>query len=197
MTTISFRSLAVLVLALLVFPLSRAGAEASRPQLLPTRDVDVSYAIAEDGHTMPQRIRWNAAARLLRIDPPIPQMFVIVDYDRKRMSMVRQAEHAVLDVTAPASVMAGLQNRLDTTTRGTDETVAGLTCTNWRTTDTANKPATACMTPDGVLLQVRSQDRVVLTATSVRYAPQPPGLFRVPDDYQRIEANKLPGMGAR
>ena len=70
----------------------------------------------------------------------------IVDYDRKRMSMVREAEHAVLDMNAPASVMAGLQNRLDTTTRGTDETVAGLTCTNWQTTDAANKPATACIT---------------------------------------------------
>jgi hypothetical protein len=183
--------------ALAILAVPRAHAETAQPLLLPTRDVDVSYSIIQNGRTLPQRIRWMAGARLLRIDPPVQGMFVIVDYDRKRMSMVREAEHAALDMTAPASVMAGLQNRLDTTTRGTDETVAGLTCTNWQTTDAANKPATACITRDGVLLQIRSQGQPVLTANSVRYAPQEAALFRVPDGYMRIPADRLPGMSAR
>ncbi len=174
-----------------------ASAETARPQLLPTRDVDVSYSIIQNGHTLPQRIRWTAGARLLRIDPPIQGLFVIVDYDRKRMSMVRDAEHAAVDMDAPAAVLAGLQNRLDTTTRGADERVAGLTCTNWQTTDAANKPATVCITADGVLLQVRSQGQVVLTASSVRYGPQQAALFQVPEDYVRVPAGQLPGMGGR
>ncbi|MBV9655000.1 MAG: hypothetical protein JOZ42_10600 [Acetobacteraceae bacterium] len=191
------RGAALAVAALLLLPLRHATADTVQPRLLPTRDVDVTYEVVQNGHALPQRIRWSAAARLLRVDPPIPGMFVVVDYDRKHMSLVREPEHAVLDMTAPDSVMTGLQNRLDTTTRGSDETVAGLPCTNWRTTDPANKPASACITQDGVLLQVRSQDRVVLKATSVRFAPQDAALFRIPDGFTRVPADNPPVAGAR
>lgn len=170
---------------------------AEKPQFLPTRDVDVSYSIVAGDQTLPQRVRWMASARLLRVDPPVEGMYMLVDYDRKRMSMVRETEHAAIDMNAPANIVAGVQTRIDSTTRGKDETIAGLTCTNWQTTDLANKPATACLTADGVLLQVRSQGRIMLTADRVSYEPQRAALFQVPEGFLRIPASKALGAGSQ
>lgn len=170
---------------------SPASAESARPQFLPTRDVDVTYSIVQGKSTLPQRVRWLAARRLLRVDPPVDGMYMIVDYDAKHMSMVREAQHAALEMNAPDGIALGVQNRLDATTRGSDERIAGLTCTNWQTTDLSNRPATVCLTPDGVLLQVRSQGRIVLTADQVRYGPQQAALFQVPDGFLRVPAGKV------
>jgi hypothetical protein len=43
-------------------------------------------------------------------------------------------------------------------------------------------------------LQVRSRGNVVLTAASVRYGPQDPALFRVPDGYIHLSPDSLPRL---
>ena len=167
---------------------------ADRPQLLPTRDVDVTYRMIQHGQSLPQRMRWTAAARKLRVDPPMPDLFVIVDYDRRRLSMVRDKERTVIDMAAPAQFLSGIQSRLTDVVRQGEDRVAGLACTEWETKDLNNNPANVCITPDGVLLQVRSRGNVVLTAASVRYGPQDPALFRVPDGYIHLSPDSLPRL---
>jgi hypothetical protein len=190
----------VIVLALLAgMPAARgeAGKPVDRPLLLPTRDVDVTYEMAEGGRTLPQRMRWMASARKLRVDPPLPDLFGIVDYDQKRMSMVRERERTIIDMTAPEQFVSGVEGRLATAVRGGDKAVSGLPCTEWQTQDLRNDPASACITQDGVLLQVRSHAKIVLSAASVRYAPQNPALFRVPDGYLHVSVDSLPRIPAR
>ena len=64
-------------------------------------------------------------------------------------------------------------------------TVAGQTCTEWRTLDREAHPAVVCITSDGVLLRAGTADQVRVSAVSVLYAPQDPAAFRVPADYAR------------
>jgi hypothetical protein len=168
-----------------------------RPLLLPTRDVDVTYEMSQDGRTLSQRMRWSAAPRKLRVDPPLPGLFVIVDYDQKRMSMVRERERTVIDMTASQQFVSGIEGRLATAARQGEYRVSGLPCTTWETKDITNNPASACITPDGVLLQVRARGQVVLTASSVRYEPQDPALFRVPEGYLHASPDSLPRMPVR
>jgi hypothetical protein len=189
-------------LALALFggaPASRAetATPLERPLLLPTRDVDVTYEMAQGGRMLPQRMRWSAGPRKLRIDPPLPDLFVIVDYEQKRMSMVRERERTVIDMTAPQQFVSGIEGRLATAVRQGEYRVSGLPCTAWETRDMSNDPASACITPDGVLLQLRARGQVVLTAASVRYGPQDPALFRIPNGYLHVSPDSLPRMPGR
>ena len=122
---------------------------------------------------------------------------MIIDYDRKRMSMVRERERTVIEMAAPEQFVSGIEGRLATAVRQGDARVSGLPCTEWKTRDLGDHPATACITPDGVLLQVQARGQVVLTAASVRYAPQDPALFRVPEGYIHLSPDSLPRVPAR
>jgi hypothetical protein len=168
-----------------------------QPRLLPTRDVDVSYQMLPGGTPLKQRMRWRAGTRTLRLDPPLADLFVIVEYDQKRMSVVREAERIVLDTTVPAHFMSSIETRLSNVVRRGQDRIAGLSCTRWETTDLQNNPAEACITPDGVLLQVRSHGHVQLTAAAVSYAPQDPTLFRIPDGYRHLSTGNLSRLPTR
>jgi hypothetical protein len=167
-----------------------------QPRLLPTRDVDVSYQMLQGGTPLKQRMRWRAGTRTLRLDPPLADLFVIVEYDQKRMRVVREAERIVLDTTVPAHFMTSIESRLSNVARRGQDRIAGLNCTRWETTDLRNNPAEACITPDGVLLQVRSHGEIQLTAATVTYAAQDPALFRVPDGYRHLSTGNLPRLPA-
>ena len=69
--------------------------------------------------------------------------------------------------------------------RGTDS-VAGMPCTEWQTSDVTGAPTLACITADGVLLRASAAGRVQVEALHLAYAPQDPALFRIPEDYRRI-----------
>ena len=188
--------------ALVAAALALSGAPATglraqspkQPLMLPARDVDVTYEIIHGGRALPQRMRWLAASRMLRIDPPVPDLFVIVDYERKRVSMIREKEHAVVDLAAPANFLTGLQSRLGSVVRQGEDRVLGLPCIEWGTKDLRNEPAEACITADGLLLRVKSKGQVVLTAANVQYGPQEPALFRIPDGYRHLSPESLPGI---
>jgi hypothetical protein len=173
---------------------SAAIDSSDRPIILPTRDVDVTYQTTQRGQSMSQRVRWTARDRKLRIDPPGADMYVIIDYDHKRMSMVRDQEHAVIEMAAPQSAIMGLEDRLNGAVRKDTEQVAGLSCTNWETQDMHNVPATACITTDGVMLQAKSRGKVVVTASAVHYGAQDPAAFMVPDGYIHLSADQLPKL---
>ena len=162
--------------------------EAERPLLRPAQDVEVTYLVnnpaGRDAPPLEQRIYWLVAAQVMRIDPPTPGLFVIIDYLARHMSVVREEDRSVIDMAAPEG-MAGVTggSGAQTYIRRSDDTVAGMGCTNWETTDRDNRGTLACITADGVLLRVRAGAQTLAIATSVRYAPPDPALFRVPSGY--------------
>ena len=157
-----------------------------RPPATPTRDVDVTYRAGQGDKVVQQRSRFRATDQRLRVDTPTPGVYAIVDYRAHTLSMVSDAERAVLDMPAPAGqapggVSAG-PSGVNYVRRGTDQ-VAGLACTEWETTDTTGQPTLACFTGDGVLLRARRGAQVLVAAARVSYGEQDPAAFMVPAGY--------------
>lgn len=159
-----------------------------RPPTIPTRDVDVTYRMVqpiEGGPALMQRMRWSVATGRLRVDPPSPALYMIVDYRARRMAVVHPADRAVVDMTTsgpglPGSSAGGF-TRLDI------GHVAGTACSNWQTRDTNGQVVTVCITAEGVMLRASQGDNVLLEAASVNYDTQDPGAFLPPDGYRHIE----------
>lgn len=173
-------------------------AKADQPRLRPTADVDVTYRVTgpgamPDGGWLEQRVRWLAAAQALRIDPPSKGFHVIIDYLAGHMSVVREVDRSVLEMTAPAG-MAGLPGAASSAvyTRRGEDTVAGIGCTDWETADRQGQRTLACITADGVLLRARVGERTLVSAIAVHYAPQDFAAFRIPPDYTRRKAGAAP-----
>lgn len=162
-----------------------------RPPTTPTRDVDVTYRAGQGDKAVQQRSRFSASGQRLRVDTPTPGVYAIVDYRARTLAMVSDAEHAVLDMPAPAGAAPGSlpagQAGAPFVRRGTDQ-VAGLACTEWETTDTAGLPTLACFTDDGVLLRARRGAQVLVVAARVAYGTQDPAAFTVPPGYARTNS---------
>lgn len=185
-----------LTAALLVVVAPAAGMAQERPVLTPTRNVDVVYMMVQvdapgGPRVVEERMRWAPAAGMLRVDPPTPGMWVVINTGTRRIATVRDADHSVLEIEAPPG-MSGqpLPGPAPATgapflPRGTDS-VAGVPCTEWQTSDVTGTPTLACITADGVLLRASAAGRVQVEALHLAYAPQDPAVFRIPEDYRRI-----------
>jgi hypothetical protein len=141
--------------------------------------VDVTYKVpVPDGTdtTLMQRYRWSAAEQAQRVDMQGSDNWMVLDFKSHRMSLVHDQAHEVLDASAPpeANGAAGFA-------RAGDDSVAGLACTVWRTTDSRGNETLACYTPDGVLLRAQSGGKTVMEAVSVVYAAQDAALFQPQD----------------
>ncbi len=157
--------------------------------MTPTRDVDVVYmmvqADAPDGpRVVEERMRWAIAAGRLRIDPPTPGMWMVMDTRTRRMATVRDPERSVLEIDSPQAMPGPAPG--GAFQRGPDDSVAGLRCTEWRTKDVTGTPTLACITADGVLLRASAAGHVLVEALHVAYVAQDPAVFRIPEDYQRL-----------
>lgn len=160
---------------------------ADRPPIIPLRDVDVTYAVtqpAASGPALSQRMRWSVASGLLRVDPPSPGLYMIVDYAGKRMSVVKPADRAVLEVSSAAPGLPGAA--AGSYTIRDAAVVAGLACTNWLTADAGGQDTVLCLTADGVMLRASQRGQTLLEATSVDYAPQDPSAFRPPAGFRHV-----------
>ncbi len=172
----------------LMTALGAAHAE-DRPAISPTRDVDVTYRVpqpnaAGSARALVQRMRYTAAGNRQRIDPPTSGLYVIMDFAAQRMSTVRPAERMSLDMPTPATAGASAAPF----TRKGMARVAGVDCAEWLTRDASGEAADVCITADGVLLRAAAAGRLLVEATSVRYEPQDPSVFAVPDGFKHIAA---------
>jgi hypothetical protein len=168
--------------ALAVLRCAAAGDE--RPVLRPLHDVDVTYALdAGHGVTVQERMRWDVAARMLRVDPPTKGLYVIIDLAARRMRTVQPAQQAVIEMAAPEGMAGMADSAAAGAVRQGSDTVAGLACTEWDITDAAGQATRVCLTEDGVLLSARLGDRTLLRAEAVQYGQIDPGVFRIPDGY--------------
>jgi hypothetical protein len=170
--------MAVLLLALAGVHDSRAE---EQPQLLPTRDVDVTYNVTRPHQPkVRERVRWLGADHLERID------------DSGRSTTIFDRNSHEVTILVPAS---RTYRKLDgsprqplepepgaVVKRGNDAVVAGLPCTDWSWVEDV-ETYTVCATADGVMLRLAVDGQTYVEAHSVKYAPQKPELFQVPPGY--------------
>ena len=177
------RVLPIAVLAsLLVEP--KAGAE-KPPQLLPTRDVDITYEV-----TLPfqprilERVRWLAAELLERVDGPHKSTTI---FDRRThvIILLTSANRTFLKLDMPRQPQEPAPEA--TLRRGNKSVVAGLHCVDWSWTEDV-ETRTVCITADGVLLRFVVDGKMVSEARSVSYRPQPAELFQMPPGYAPLLA---------
>ncbi len=156
-----------------------------RPLTQPTRDVDIVYRMAGPDRPLEQRMRWGVSQGKLRVDPPTPGMYVIIDTAHHVVQAVREGDHSVVQLDAGPNAVPGVAPDGMFKRRGQLD-VAGLPCTQWETRDTSGRTVLACLTTDGVLLRVEADGLVLVQATEVRFAPLGEAVFRVPADYRKI-----------
>ncbi len=151
------------------------------PQLLPTRDVDITYDVTRPGQPkIRERVRWLAAEQLERIDGP-DRSATIFDRKAHEVTLLTPRNHSYrkLEGTArqPPEPASGTALK-----RGDEAVVGGLHCTEWTWTDDV-ETHTACITADGVLLRLVTDGQTIMQARSVHYGRQGPELFQVPPNY--------------
>lgn len=170
------------------------GLAAAAPAFLPTRDVAVQYTLASPGQaSQGYQLSYNAAAQLARVDSP-SGFYVLANLPAGQAQMVVPALHAIVQAPDFSALTAEIYEaeNANFSPLGTGH-YAGLACRNYLVTD-KNGTATACLTPDGVILHFVGHDAkggADLTATSVSYAPQPADQFAPPAGFAPL--NLPPG----
>ena len=167
--------------SLLIGPLAKAES----PQLLPTRDMDITYDVTLPSQPrVRERVRWLAAEQLERVDGPHKSTTIfnrrtreiihlsLADRTFRQLDMPRKPEEPAPEATLK---------------RGNESVVAGLHCVSWSWTEDV-EIRTVCMTEDGVLLRFIIDSKTVTEARSVSYRSQPAELFQVPRDYAPLLA---------
>ena len=167
--------------SLLIGPVARAKS----PQLLPTRDVDITYDVTLASQPrVRERMRWLAAEQLERVDGPHKSATIfnrrtreiihlsLANHTFRQLDMPRRPEEP-----APEVILK----------RGNESVVVGLHCVNWSWTQDV-ETRTVCMTEDGVLLRFLIDGKTVSEARSVSYRNQPAELFQIPPSYTPLLA---------
>jgi hypothetical protein len=159
-----------------------ASAQAEEPpQLLPTRDVDITYRITRPRQSpITERVRWSAAAHLERIDGA-KRSTSIFDRQANEVTLLNGANRTYTKVDG-APRQPSEPDKDAVLKRGAEAVVARQRCVEWSWTEDV-ETHTICVTPDGVLLRLVVDSKTVMEARSVKYRQQPAELFRVPTNY--------------
>jgi len=152
-----------------------------RPQLFPTRDVDITYDVTRPQEPkIRERVRWLASDGLERIDGR-DKSSTIFNHNAKEIILISPANRTFRKLEGeqgrPPVPEAGAA-----LTRGDEAVIAGLRCIDWSWTDEV-QTNTVCATADGVVLRHVVDGQTVRLARSVSYTRQSPELFQVPPDY--------------
>jgi hypothetical protein len=157
-----------------------AGAEP--PQLLPTRDVDITYDVTLPSQPrVRERVRWLAAEQLERVDGPQ----TIFNRRTHEITLLTSANRTFRQLDMPRQPQEPAPEA--TLKRGNESVVAGLHCVDWSWTEDV-ETRTVCITADGVLLRFLVDSKTISEARSVSYRPQPAELFQVPPGYAPLLA---------
>jgi hypothetical protein len=209
--------------AMLALLAAASPAEADdRPPLRPTRDVEVEYRTtgmpqapmggpmgapgSSQGGGANARtttgtltIHYAVKGNWLRIEGMNGRGYAIIDRDAGRMTIVMTERQMYLemphDLARDASGLGGLEAAGATFKKLGTETVAGLGCTNYETSNNDRK-GKICLTDDGVWLRASSDDpnhRRDLVATKVTFTSQSASLFEPPAGFQKLDIPAVPG----
>jgi hypothetical protein len=163
-----------------------------RPEVFPTRDVAVTYRATAEGQPSELRMAWSAARRLMRIDMPGGQGYMIVNQQAGTGFMVMQQTRMIMEMPAGQEGAARFAQASQTArfTREGSDRVANLPCTIWRVED-RGETARVCTTADGVTLRAApATGRGGLEAQAVEFATQDPARFARPEGFRNIQ---IPG----
>lgn len=127
-----------------------------------------------------ERQRWSVATGKLRVDPPTPGLWMVIDLAQGTVASVDEHARRVLDGPAPVLPGAGAAGKAVWV--GADH-VGDWACTDWTVPDDRGNPALLCLADDGVLLRASAGGRVLLEALDLTRAPQPAEIFRLPSAY--------------
>jgi hypothetical protein len=157
-------------------------AQVPQPELLPTRDVDISYDVTRGGQPrIVERRRWSASERLQRVDGP-DKSSTIFDRNKGEFTLLNSANRTYRKFDgSPRMPMAPVKGTA--LKRGGEAVVAGLHCVDWSGTD-GDETRTWCLTVDGVLLRLVIDGKTIIQARSVKYGPQPLNVFEIPRNYE-------------
>jgi hypothetical protein len=178
--------------ALVLLPLfaAQGAAAQDRPNLLPTRDVAVTFRLTGSDR-LPGDINaaWLAGQRVLRVDNASAPGWLMVEQTTKRAFMVMQQGVVMRLPPAPEIAMLlddpGSQGKI---TRLGRRSIAGANCTDWKIEQSNGKGGVACLTTDGVLLRAQQTGKPeVLEATRVAYGPHDPQRFRLPAGMPQVQ----------
>jgi hypothetical protein len=152
-----------------------------RPQLVPSRDVDITYQVSQpEQRAVRQRVRWLASEGLERIDGSDKSVTII---DRKGGEVTLLTPRTRTFRKLAGTSRQPMEPDQDAVLRrGGETTVAGQHCTEWSWVDDG-ETHTLCATADGVALRLVVGGKTVIEARSVNYRPQPAELFKVPPGY--------------
>ena len=161
--------------------LGSATTAQERPQLVPSRDADISYKITRPNQpAIVERRRWLAGEHLERVDGP-DKSTTIFDRNKSEVILLNAAKRTFRKLEGsgrrPPEPGAGGVLR-----RGAELVIAGLHCAEWTWTEDT-ETHTVCVTPEGVLLRLVIDGRTIIEARSVQFAPQKAELFQVPPSY--------------
>ena len=172
---------AAVLASLLVGPVARA----ETPQLLTTRDVDVTYDVTLPSQPrVRERMRWLAAEQLERVDGP-HRSTTIFNRRTREIIHLSSANRTFLQLDMPRRPEEPAPEVI--LKRGNESVIAGLHCVNWSWTEDV-ETRTVCMTEDGVMLRFLIDGKTVSEARSVSYRNQPAELFQVPSGYAPLLA---------
>ena len=166
------------------------------PFVTPQRDVDVTYWIAGPDKGLDpgkpaiatQRMRWSASLWRQRLDPP-GSAVMITDYRSRTLLVIEPAARDAPSGTGPVAVLlpapaSGVQpsgvRATGSYRRAGEQTIAGVSCTEWRMPDDSGTESVVCFTADGVMLRARHGDHTLIEAARISYATQDPALFSAP-----------------
>jgi len=150
-------------------------------QLLPTRDVDITYDVTrpEQSKKIRERVRWLAGEHLERIDGP-DRSTTILNHSTNEITLLTPARRTYSKLDGgPRQPDPQLGAALK---RGSEAIVAGQHCVDWSWTEDV-ETHTVCATADGVLLRLIVDGKTVKEARSVSYGRQRPEIFEVPPGY--------------
>jgi hypothetical protein len=171
--------------AILASLLVGSVARAEPPQLLPTRDVDITYDVTLPSQPrVRERVRWLVAEQLERVDGP-HKSTTIFNRRRREIIVLTSANRTFRQLDMPRQPQEPAPET--TLKRGNESVVAGLHCVDWSWIEDV-ETRTVCITADGVLLRFLVDGQTVSEARSVSYRRQLPQVFQVPSDYAPLLA---------
>ena len=191
--------------SLLVLLLALAGPAAAqeRPTLTPARDVAVTYRVMAEGQPPGEmRMAWLAQRRLMRMDMPGGQGWIVLDMGSGTAFMAMAAQRMILDMPANPIAARMAPSAEARFTREAPARIANTDCVNWRVEE-QGQAARICLTADGVMLRSETLSRNatgpvpgLLEATQVSFGPQEASRFQRPSGYQNLQLPPPAQIGA-
>lgn len=180
-----------LAAALPVLLSASAAMAQNAPPPFPTKDVTVIYK-TQGGPEM--QMSWLVADQRVRIDMTGGAGAMLMDVRGRKGFMLMDEQKMAMEL--PQDAMPAQTGQIPDgakVTKGSTDTVAGLSCIIWLTEFQGVK-SRSCVTTDGVMLAAGADGApAAIEATKVTYSAQDAKKFQVPEGYQVMQ---MPGQGS-